>query len=333
MMGAILKTWARMDHRQGQPLSLGCCWEGGISTSRPQMAPRKHLQWFAKCAIMWGPSPNMLITSCKSWMCSWTRKQDKARGYSSKTFSCFSTSLQRFLEYALKHMRQSSSSEKREALEDLRDVPRNSREAWGKTIAQQQAEVEWEAEKNLPTTEEIRNILSSEHVQKLWKIIMHPRRHQLTTEDAVAVGNYLVFLINMENASRAGPVAEITLDTFKNGRMVDDKWTIHIAKQKTTKTTGGLILNFSSDLKLMICSFIDHFRPLLARNGNFNTDTMFLNCTGSPFTNSHVHHALKQFAARTCCLREESLGAFCSSMLLHFVVKNTRGWAHQKRTT
>ncbi|XP_031559863.1 uncharacterized protein LOC116296048 [Actinia tenebrosa] len=237
------------------------------------------------------------------------RKQEKSQGLCSKTLSCYSSSLERFLTYAIKSMKRSLSSDKREALEELKDTQRNWRESWGKTIAKQRADQEWKAQNVLPTVQEIRSINSSSHVKEMREMIMHTSNYSLTPEDAVNVRNYLIFLINTENANRAGPCA---------------KWTIHISNQKTTKTLGGLILNFSNDLRLMIIRYIKYFRQLLIKDGS-ETDAMFLNSTGSPYTNSHVHHALKQFVAKTGCLREESVSGFSSSMIRHCIVTNTRG--------
>lgn len=91
------------------------------------------------------------------------RKQEKSQGLCSKTLSCYSSSLERFLVYAIKSMKRSLSSDKREALEELKDTQRNWREAWGKTIAKQRAAQEWKAQKIFPTVEEIRGIKSSSH--------------------------------------------------------------------------------------------------------------------------------------------------------------------------
>ncbi|KAK3747208.1 hypothetical protein QZH41_004122 [Actinostola sp. cb2023] len=124
------------------------------------------------------------------------RKQEKSKGLRSKTLSCYSTSLERFLAYAIKNMRQSLSSEKREALEELKDTQRNWRESWGKMIAQQRAEHEWEGQKNLPTVEEIHSLQSSSHAKETKRMIMHASKYNLATEDAVVVRNYLIFLIN-----------------------------------------------------------------------------------------------------------------------------------------
>lgn len=54
------------------------------------------------------------------------------------------------------------------------------------------------------------------------------------------------------------------------------------------------------------------------------TDGLFVNSTETPHTNAHVHHALKQFAFKTGCLKADSLSAFCSGMLRHCIVTNTR---------
>jgi len=62
----------------------------------------------------------------------------------------------------------------------------------------------------------------------------------------------------------------------------------------------------------------------LLRQGAPDTDALFLNSTGSPLTNIHVHHALKQFASKAGTLREETLSAFSSTMLRKWVVTNTR---------
>lgn len=50
------------------------------------------------------------------------RKQEKSQGLCSKTLSCYSSSLEHFLAYAIKSMKRSLSSDKREALEELKDM-------------------------------------------------------------------------------------------------------------------------------------------------------------------------------------------------------------------
>ncbi|XP_048585586.1 uncharacterized protein LOC116613159 [Nematostella vectensis] len=253
------------------------------------------------------------------------RKTDKSLGLTCKTLSTYSTSLERFLKYIIPLLYTSLSADKRKALKKLRDVQPSWRESWGKRIAEERAEREWVAEKNLPTLEEAKSLLESEHAQKMTKMLTSPKKYKLDLCDAQAARNYLIYLINNENTNRAGPVAEIKLSTFKKGIMKEGKWTIHIANQKTTKTLGGILIQFSSSLHHMILKYIEYFRPLMAANAKTNEDALFLNQTGTPYTNSHVHHALKQFAIRAGTLRPESVEGFCSSMIRHVVVTNTRG--------
>jgi len=73
----------------------------------------------------------------------------------------------------------------------------------------------------------------------------------------------------------------------------------------------------------MILKYLKYFRPLLVKNGKSDEEAMFLNATGTPYTNCHVHHALKQFAAKAGTLRAESLAGFSSSMIRHVVLTNT----------
>lgn len=111
------------------------------------------------------------------------------------------------------------------------------------------ADVELEAEQILPNIDDIKAMKSSSHAEYHKKMIMHPQKYNLTSDNAY-------------NFS----IAEMTLSNFANGKVIDNLWTIHISKQKTTKNIGELIVNFSDDLLLMIKKYIKHFRPLLVRN-------------------------------------------------------------------
>jgi len=151
------------------------------------------------------------------------RAQNNSEGLSSKTLSVYSTSLERFLTYATRSMRDSMSERRRESLEDLRDVQSNWRQAWGKNIAKERAELEWESHKNLPTIDEIIQLKTTKHAQDVRQMILRSSSYNLTIEDAVAVRNFIIFLINTENANRAGPIAEMTFTNFDDGRTVDNK--------------------------------------------------------------------------------------------------------------
>ncbi|KAK3728103.1 hypothetical protein QZH41_003917 [Actinostola sp. cb2023] len=164
------------------------------------------------------------------------RAQNNSEGLSSKTLSVYSTSLERFLTYATRSMRDSMSERRRESLEDLRDVQSNWRQAWGKNIAKERAELEWESHKNLPTINEIIQLKTSKHAQDVRQMILRSSSYNLTIEDAVAVRNFIIFLINTENANRAGPIAEMTFTNFDDGRTVDNKWSVHIVNQNHQDT-------------------------------------------------------------------------------------------------
>ena len=252
------------------------------------------------------------------------RESGKGKGFKAKSLSGFSISLERFLTYVLPSMKRSLSTENRKKLENLRDVQRSWRESWCKKIAIERAELEWEAEKNLPTLEELKSLEKSNHAKHVCTMLLNPHKYTIGPDEVQDARNYLIFLINYENVNRAGPVSEIKLSKLREGIKDGDKWTIQIARQKTTKTHGGVILNFSEKLYTMITKYIKYFRPIFAVKAKEDEEALFLNSTGTPYTNSHVHHALKQFATNAGSLRPESLTGFCSSMIRHVVVTNTR---------
>ncbi|XP_048575907.1 uncharacterized protein LOC125557395 [Nematostella vectensis] len=83
----------------------------------------------------------------------------------------------------------------------------------------------------MPTPEDIRAQLSSDHAEQL--------RRKLVSEDDVQdvalarnIRDYL-FRVNLENGSRAGVVSELQVAELEKARKEDDVWQMPIFRHKT----------------------------------------------------------------------------------------------------
>ncbi|EDO29107.1 predicted protein [Nematostella vectensis] len=140
------------------------------------------------------------------------RKTDTSLGLTSKTLSSYSTSLERFLKYIIPLLYTSLSADKRKALKKLRDVQPSWRESWGKRIADERAEREWVAEKNLSTLEEAKTLLESEHAQKMTRMLTSPKKRKMGHSRRTADLSY-----NLINKVKAANNAHDTMTNLWEG--------------------------------------------------------------------------------------------------------------------
>lgn len=58
-------------------------------------------------------------------------------------------------------------------------------------------------------------------------------------EECIDARNYLIFLVSAQNANRAGPLANMTVDDVRKSERQPEARVIHVAAHKTVGTYGG----------------------------------------------------------------------------------------------
>lgn len=110
----------------------------------------------------------------------------------------------------------------------------------------------------------------------------------LTQAEYTNVRDYLMTILCINNGSRAGSLANMTLDEFKNASLEDDCYVVHVKKHKTFTTHGPVNMVFSSTLYKYVELFISKMRNRLPDVDLASKHTVFLTWKGCEMDSSHV---------------------------------------------
>ncbi|CAB4043461.1 Neurofilament medium polypeptide, partial [Paramuricea clavata] len=142
----------------------------------------------------------------------------------------------------------------------------------------------------LKTPEDIKRFDTSEVARKAVKILGEiqtcPDNHLVSKAEYTIVRDYIMSLICINNGSRSGPIANMTMEEFQNAIQQDDCYVVRVKKHKTFTTHGPAHLVLSSSLHNYMKVFIDKLRNFLP---DFTPQsTVFLSFRCTPLDSSQV---------------------------------------------
>ena len=110
----------------------------------------------------------------------------------------------------------------------------------------------------------------------------------ITTSEYTIVRDYLMTMICIDNGSRSGPIANMTLDEFGNCTKEQDRFVVRVKKHKTFSTHGPVNLVLTSSLHEYLKIFISKFRNQIPAVETMPTSTIFVSWRGVPLDSSQV---------------------------------------------
>ena len=142
----------------------------------------------------------------------------------------------------------------------------------------------------LKTPEEVKQFDTSEVARKAVKILGEfqtcPDNPLVSKAEYTIVRDYLMTLICINNGSRSGPIANMTMEEFQNAIEQDDCYVVRVKKHKTFTTHGPAHLVLSSSLHNYMKVFIEKLRNFLPDFTPQNTVFLSFRCT--PLDSSQV---------------------------------------------
>jgi hypothetical protein len=100
-------------------------------------------------------------------------------------------------------------------------------------------------------------------VKILGEFQMDPEIPILSKAEYTIVRDYLMTQICINNGSRSGPIANMTLEEFNNATKQHDCIVVRVKKHKTFTTHGPAYIVLSSSLCEYVKIFIERFRNAL----------------------------------------------------------------------
>jgi hypothetical protein len=103
-----------------------------------------------------------------------------------------------------------------------------------------------------------------------------------------SVRDYLVMSICINNSSRSGALANMTVGEFMSSQRLDDSFVVKVKKHKTFTTHGPANLVFSTTLHNWMMIFFNKFHYPVADMTCKDTKPVFLTWKNRPMTASHI---------------------------------------------
>ncbi|CAB3991928.1 Neurofilament medium polypeptide [Paramuricea clavata] len=165
---------------------------------------------------------------------------------------------------------------------------------WAKSSRKMSQDRFWEKRlediDSLKMPEQIKQFDTSEVARKAVKILgefqINPEIPMLSKAEYTIVRDYLMTQICINNGSRSGPIANMTLAEFNNATKQDDCIVVHVKKHKTFTTHRPAHIVLSSSLCEYVKIFIERFRNALPEVLCSSQSIVFLRFTGTALDSS-----------------------------------------------
>lgn len=115
----------------------------------------------------------------------------------------------------------------------------------------------------------------------------------LTQSQYTLIRDFLLVEISIDNANRAGSLANITLGEFTSMSKQNDDYVALVMKSKTLSTHGPARIVFSLKLKSWLDIFVREVRSQVTGSSNSPDSCLFLSFNGEPMTSSQINKAIK----------------------------------------
>ena len=176
-------------------------------------------------------------------------------------------------------------------------------ENWIAVYRQKQKSQNWKQElqqlQELITSADIQKFDQSSHVEKCKLWLNTFKKEDLTLVKFSNVRDFIMISLCLDNASRTGAIANMTIGEFMNGKHEGEIYRVHIIDHKTLDTSGPAVLSFSRNLAEKAENYLTNFRNELDGISTKNTSKFFVSWNGNTLSSSMVTTQLNSFWGKT----------------------------------
>ncbi|XP_066925272.1 uncharacterized protein [Clytia hemisphaerica] len=121
------------------------------------------------------------------------------------------------------------------------------------------------------------------------------RRENVSMKAFVSARDYLLTSMCLDNASRTGALANMTLQEFKNGKIQDDTYIVNVVDHKTLDTSGPANIVLELNLYKESKYYLKYFRNSLEDIERKKTSPFFVSWNGNKMSSSMVTGQIKSY--------------------------------------
>jgi len=145
----------------------------------------------------------------------------------------------------------------------------------------------------LLTSSDLNTLDNSAHVSYCRHTVTDSTIETPTMKQFVSVRNYLMMYLCIDNASRTGAIANMTVKEFSKASRENNVYRVHVFDHKTVATSGPAVLVFTSSLYNEANLFLSRFRNKLL--GLENAASFFISWNGKKLASFMVTTQLNSF--------------------------------------
>ena len=148
------------------------------------------------------------------------------------------------------------------------------------------------------TTADITKFNLSDHVNHCKKLLSS--FCELSIINFASVRDYIMTSLCLDNASRTGAIANMTIGEFKKATQgKGDVSSVSVLDHKTVETSGPAVLSFSKNLFDEANTYMSYFRNKLDGINTGDNAKVFVSWNGNTMSSSMVTMQLKSFWGRS----------------------------------
>lgn len=148
---------------------------------------------------------------------------------------------------------------------------------------------------NLITTDDVQLFNTSKLARdavKLIGLMSLDKPTYVSESDFVLVRDFLMCKIALNNASRSGVLANMTMQQFSNVSVVDGHYVISVSDHKTAATHGPAKVVLTQIIYSWLSVYVNDFRPFVMESGK-ESGNVFLSFRGEAMSSGQISKALQ----------------------------------------
>lgn len=115
----------------------------------------------------------------------------------------------------------------------------------------------------------------------------------ITQAQYTLIRDFLLVEISIDNANRAGSLANMTLEEFNSMTKENDEYLVLVRKSKTLSTHGPARIVLSKKLRSWMQIYVREVRSQVTGSNNQPNGSFFLSFNGEPMASSQINKAIK----------------------------------------
>ena len=178
----------------------------------------------------------------------------------------------------------------------MRTIIRKWMSALHKQIAERSYEKQLEDLDKLPTATELTTYDNSNAVKEAVKLLKQAlvKKMDVTRKEFCLMRNYLITVLILDNASRSGAIANMTMREFRTVRASGDGHIIGVIKHKTGYK-GPAFLSLTDEILHLMNMYVNHVRSNIDGISCKDEDPVFVSWSGKQMASSMVIEQFNRF--------------------------------------